>query len=131
MVCSRTGRNLGRPWATFLSDTFSRRLLAVFLTYDPPSYRSCMMVMRESVRRHGRFPQSIIIDGGREFDSVYFDLLLARYECTKKTRPPAHPRFGSVCERLFGVANTQFIHNLAGNTQLPAFCAMKEDNHWG
>ena len=118
LVCSRTGRNLGRPWATFLSDTFSRRLLAVFLTYDPPSYRSCMMVMRECVRRHGRFPQSIIIDGGREFDSVYFDMLLARYECTKKTRPPAHPRFGSVCERLFGVANTQFIHNLAGNTQL-------------
>jgi putative transposase len=118
LVCSRTGRNLGRPWATFLSDTFSRRLLAVFLTYDPPSYRSCMMVIRECVRRHGRFPQSIIIDGGREFDSVYFDTLLARYECTKKTRPPAQPRFGSVCERLFGVANTQFLHNLAGNTQM-------------
>ena len=47
-----------------------------------------------------------------------FDTLLARYECTKKTRPPAQPRFGSVCERLFGEANTQFLHNLAGNTQM-------------
>jgi len=118
LVCSHTGRNLGRPWATFMSDAFSRRVLAVFLTYDPPSYRSCMMVLRECVARHGRFPQSIVIDGGREFESVYFDLLLARYECTKKKRPPAQPRFGSTCERLFGVANTQFIHNLAGNTQL-------------
>ncbi len=27
LVCSRTGRNLGRPWATFLTDAFSRRLL--------------------------------------------------------------------------------------------------------
>jgi hypothetical protein len=44
--------------------------------------------------------------------------LLARYECTKKTRPPAKARFGSVCERLFGITNTRFIHNLAGNTQI-------------
>jgi hypothetical protein len=35
LVCSPTGRNLGRPWATFLSDAFSRRLLAVCLTFDP------------------------------------------------------------------------------------------------
>jgi hypothetical protein len=35
----------------------------------------------------------------------------------KKTRPPAKARFGSTCERLFGTANTQFFHNLAGNTQ--------------
>ena len=40
------------------------------------------------------------------------------YECTSKTRPGAKPRFGSVCERLFGTANTMFVHNLAGNTQM-------------
>ncbi len=39
-------------------------------------------------------------------------------KCTKKTRPPAKARFGSVCERLFGTTNTQFIHNLRGNTQI-------------
>ena len=36
----------------------------------------------------------------------------------KKNRPPAKGRFGSVCERLFGTSNTQFIHNLQGNTQI-------------
>src|SRR5258707_8876609 len=60
----------------------------------------------------------MVVDGGPEFRSTYFETLLARYECTKKTRPPAKARFGSVCERLFGTANTQFIHNLRGNTQL-------------
>ena len=50
--------------------------------------------------------------------ATYFETLLARYECTKKMRPPAKARFGSVCERLFGTANTQFIHNLRGNTQI-------------
>jgi putative transposase len=118
LICSRTGQNLGRPWATFLTDACSRRLLAVFLAYDPPSYRSCMMTLRECVRRHERFPQALVVDGGREFESIYFETLLARYECTKKTRPGAQPRFGSVCERLFGTTNTQFIHNLTGNTQI-------------
>jgi transposase InsO family protein len=118
LLCSLTGQPLGRPWATFLMDAYTRRLLAVYLTFDPPSYRSCMMALRECVRRHGRLPQTLVVDGGREFSSVYFETLLARYECTKKHRPPAQSRFGSVCERLFGTANTQFVHNLQGNTQL-------------
>lgn len=118
LVCSQTGRNLGRPWGTFLSDAFSRRLLAVTLTFDPPSYRACMMALRVCVQRHSRLPQTVVVDGGREFESVYFETLLARYECSKKTRPGAKPRFGSVCERLFGTTNTRFIYNLLGNTQI-------------
>ena len=117
-VCGRTGRGLGRTWLTLLTDAFSRRILSLYLTFDAPSYRSCMMVLRECVRRHGRLPQILVVDGGREFQSTYFETLLARYEVTKKTRPPSKPRFGSVCERLFGTANTQFLHNLRGNTQL-------------
>jgi transposase InsO family protein len=118
LVCSQTGRNLGRPWGTFLSDAYSRRLLAVTLSFDSPSYRSCMMALRECVQRHGRLPQILVVDGGREFESVYFETLLARYECSKKTRPGAQPRFGSICERLFGTTNTRFIYNLLGNTQI-------------
>jgi transposase InsO family protein len=118
VVCSDTGRPLGRPWMTILTDAFSRRCLALYLTFDAPSYRSCMMILRDCVRRGGRLPQVIVIDGGPEFQGTYFETLLARYECTKKTRPPAKARFGSVCERLFGTTNTQFIHNLRGNTQI-------------
>jgi transposase InsO family protein len=118
LVCSETGVELGRPWVTFLLDAFSRRLLSIWLTFDPPSYRSCMMALRECVRRHCRLPQILVVDGGREFESVYFETLLARYECARKTRPSAQPRFGSVCERIFGTAGTQFFHNLVGNTQI-------------
>jgi putative transposase len=118
LVCSHTGRVLGRPWMTLLTDAFSRRCLSLSLAFDPPSYRSCMMILRECVRRNGRLPQIVVIDGGPEFQSTYFEALLARYECTKKTRPPAKARFGSCCERLFGTTNTRFIHNLQGNTQI-------------
>jgi transposase InsO family protein len=117
VVCSQTGRLLGRPWLSLLTDAYSRRILALHLTFDPPSYRSAMMIVRECVRRHSRLPQILVLDGGKEFNSVYFETLLARCEVTKKTRPPAKARFGSTCERLFGTANKQFLHNLTGNTQ--------------
>jgi len=77
-----------------------------------------MMILRECVRKYGRLPQILVVDGGKEFASVYFEAFLAAYSVTKKTRPPAKARFGSVIERLFGTANTTFIHNLQGNTQI-------------
>src|SRR6266487_4473711 len=117
LVAQTSARNLGRPWATFLMDAFSRRLLAVYLTFDPPSYRSCMMILRICVKRFGRMPQTLVVDGGKEFESQYFDHLLTHHRCQKTVRPPAQPRFGSVIERLFGTAHTTFLNNLLGNTQ--------------
>jgi len=77
-----------------------------------------MMVMRECVRRFGRLPQILVMDGGPEFSSVYFETLLARYEITQKKRPKAAGRGGSILERMFGTTNTQFFDNLQGNTQI-------------
>lgn len=117
LVDSRTGANLGRPWLTILLDAFTRLILAFFISFDPPSYRSCMAVIRNAVRRHGRIPRTIVVDQGSDFESLYFEALLARLECHKKSRPAAKGRFGSVIERFFGVNNQTFIHNLAGNSQ--------------
>ena len=75
LVDSQTRHHFGRPWATFLTDAFSRRELAVYLTFDEPSYRSCMMTLRECVRRFSRFPQILVVDGGREFEQGGFALL--------------------------------------------------------
>ena len=116
--CPRTGKPLGKPWQTLLVDGYSRRVLAHALSYDPPSYRSTLLVMRECVRRHGRLPQLVTVDGASDFGSVYFETLLARFTVTKKSRAAAKARYGSVLERLFGTENTHLIHNLVGNTQL-------------
>lgn len=115
---TRTGVNLGRPWLTVLIDAFTRMVLAIFLTFDPPSYRSCMMVIRNAVMRHHRIPKTIVVDQGSDFESAYFERLLARLGSHKKTRPAAKARFGSVVERFFGVSNQDFFHNLLGNTQV-------------
>ncbi|MDP9310235.1 MAG: heteromeric transposase endonuclease subunit TnsA [Chloroflexota bacterium] len=116
--CSRTGKNLGRPWATFLVCARTRRILAIYLSYDPPSYRSNMMVLRMCVKRWGRLPAVIVADGGKDFQSTYFEQLLKRYKVSLRIRPPAEARFGNVLERLFGTTNTQFIHQLMGNTKV-------------
>lgn len=117
LVSSVTGKPLGKPWVTFLVDAYTRRLLSVYLTFDKPSYRSCMMALRICVKRFGRLPSCLVVDGGKDFQSVYFDSLIARYQGLKKTRPGSKPRFGSVVERLFGTSNTEFVFNLLGNTQ--------------
>lgn len=117
LVDSRTGASLGRPWLTLLIDAFTRLILAFFLSFDPPSYRSCMGVIRSAIQRHGRIPKTIVVDKGSDFEGLYFEALVARLGSHKKSRPTAKGRFGSVVERYFGVNNQMLIHNLAGNNQ--------------
>ena len=70
------------------------------------------------MQRFSRLPETIVVDGGAEFGSTYFETLLAAFGCTKKQRPAGKARFGSIIERLFGTTNTEFFHNLRGNTQI-------------
>jgi putative transposase len=114
---SRTGQSLGKCWLTLLILSHPRRIAAFYLTFDPPSYRSCLMVLRLCVKRYGRLPTAITVDGGPEFQSVYFEQLLALYCVRKHQRPASEPRFGSPQERLFGSMETEFLYHLLGNTQ--------------
>lgn len=70
------------------------------------------------MQRWGRLPDAIVVDGGPEFHSTAFETLLAWYQVMLKTRPPSEPTYGSISERLFGTANSTFIHTLLGNTQV-------------
>ena len=117
-ICPDSQVNLGRPWVTAMIDAYSRRILAVYITFDPPSYRSCMMLLRICVQRFRRFPEWIVVDNGKDFKSTYFDTLLARFEASKKHRPKDVPRFSSIIERWFRTSHTEFFNKLRGNTQI-------------
>jgi putative transposase len=117
LVSSITGKPLASPWATFLIDAYSRRMLAAHVSYEPPSYRSAMMAFRLCVQRYGRLPQELVVDHGPEFGSVYFEALLSQCFVAKVERPPGQPHFGSVIERLFGTTTSEFLNQLRGNTQ--------------
>jgi len=77
-----------------------------------------MMVLRDLVRRHGRMPDMVITDNGKEFHSVSFSQVCRLYRTHLRYRPPGQPRHGSVMERVFGTSQSQLIHNLEGNTKL-------------
>lgn len=111
-------KSLGRAWLSLAIDAESRDVVGFYLSFEPPSYRSCMMVLRDIVRRHGRMPDMLIVDNGKEFKSREFRRVCALYGCSIRYRPAGKPRHGSVMERLFGTTQSQLIHNMKGNTQL-------------
>lgn len=106
-----------KPWLTLIVATQCRRVLGFYLTFDPPSYLSCMMALREVIRRFGRLPKTIVVDGGKDFRSTDFEVFLARCESGRKTRPPHQPRFGSTIESALGLTIQQLFNNLEGNSQ--------------
>lgn len=116
-VSEATGMSMGKAWLTVLIDAFTRKVLAWVLTFDSPSARSCMLALRDCVRRHGRLPAIIVSDQGSDFKSTHYETLLAMFKIHKRMRPASHPKFGCIVERHFGVLNTTFIHNLRGNNK--------------
>ncbi len=118
LTSSLTGENMGKPWWTILTDSFSRRILAIFLSFDTPSCRSSMLVLRECVNQHQRIPDFLLMNSGKEFDSAYFDQLQERLGFTTLLRPPKQPGSNSICERLFGYNSRQLIHNIANDRRV-------------
>lgn len=119
LLCSpNLKKSTWRAWLSLAIDAESRRVVGFYLSFEAPSYRSCMMVLRDIVRRHGRMPDMIVVDNGKEFKSLSFKRVCELYGCSIRYRPAGQPRHGSVMERLFGTTQSQLIHNLSGNTQL-------------
>jgi putative transposase len=117
-VHSALGKIVSTVWLTILTDAHTRKVLAYYLSFDEPSYRSCMMVMRDCVRRNSCVPQILVCDQGADFMSVYFETLLASLNITKRERRAGKPKAGSVCERIFNTSQSQFVKVLLGSTDL-------------
>jgi len=104
-----------RPWITAMVDLFSKRVLAITVSFLSPSRRAVSKVMRECVRRHRRLPHDIMVDRGAEFRSTYTASLTAHYKITYSLRPASHPRYGSEVERFFGEFKQQWLSQRPGN----------------
>ncbi|MBD0383875.1 Mu transposase C-terminal domain-containing protein [Paenibacillus sedimenti] len=87
IVCSKTNKILGRPWVTLLTDEYSKKAIAVNLSMDPPSHVSCLMVLRECIKKHSRLPETIVLDNEKEFYSEELKELCAICNCTVLRKP--------------------------------------------
>lgn len=104
-----------RPWISGLVDVATGAVLAVWVSLESPSARACAIVIRRCVRIHKRLPESIIVDRGSDFRSLYFMSILASRGVDIVRRPAAHGRYGAEIERLFGLMQTNFLTFLPGN----------------
>ncbi len=128
-IISDRGQNLGRPWLTIFHAPKFDRVLGYYLVFSPPSYRSCMGVLRDCVIRHQRLPKTIVTDNGKEFHSLYLNLVLSRYKVHQQFRPPGQPRYGSVLERFNQTLNTRLVHSLPGQTRLSKAVRLLTKSH--
>ncbi|TAN30323.1 MAG: integrase [Castellaniella sp.] len=114
----KTGTPLGRPWLSLAVDAYSRRIMAMCLSFMPPDRRAVFMCLRDFVRRWNRVPQTLMTDNGKDLISHDVRSFLGYMGTNLRLRPAGQPRTGAVMERMFGTLNTQLIHNLDGNTKL-------------
>ena len=130
LVSSVNATPLGSPWLTLMIDAYSRTVLAFCLSFDAPSRASVLSVLHDCVRRHGRVPDTVVVDQGPEFNSNDVESALAYLRVHKVERPARKARFGAVMERMFGTTNTAFVHELLGNTTLLALGrGLSSDRH--
>lgn len=104
-----------RLWVSVLRDEYSGAVLGMALRIKAPSRVACSLTIRDCVRRHGRLPETLVVDNGKEFDSTYFEVLLAQYGISKQSRPPGAPRFGSTIEAFYKSLR-EFLRGLPGGT---------------
>lgn len=116
-LTSDDGIPLGKPWLTIVVDEHTSYILAYYLSFYAPSVTTLMCAIRLMVLNHGVFPEAFVVDGGKEFESIYFEELMAKYCCAIVSRK-GKPRGGGAVERLFGSIDSMATHNLTGNTTL-------------
>lgn len=104
-----------RPYLSILIDCYTKLILALWISFQAPSSRTCAILLRRCVRARGRIPEEIILDWGPDFRSVFFRALIADCRSEHTLRPKSHPRFGSEAERFFGLFKTQWLSLRPGN----------------
>jgi putative transposase len=115
---SLSGDVLGRPWLSIAVCAYTRRVVGMYLSFQPPSYVSSMMLLADIVRRFGRVPDAIVHDWGSEFKAKDWKNALTSLFIARHVRPKSAPRFGAILERIFGIVTRELIDNIAGNTKL-------------
>jgi putative transposase len=114
---SLSGEILGRPWLSLAICANTRRVVGMYLSFQPPGEISSLMLLCDIIRRYGRIPDSIIHDWGSEFKGRNWKYALVALGIIRHVRPKSAAKFGAVIERIFGVVTRVLLDNIAGNTK--------------
>jgi putative transposase len=117
-LVSPHGNQLGKPTLTLAIDGCTAQTRAMYLSFDPPSAKVVLLVLRDYVRRSGRLPDCLSVDNGKEFHSKELAIFCKLYGVDLRFRAPGMPRGGAMVERLLGATEEEVLSELKGNTRL-------------
>ena len=115
---ARSGHALKKPTLSVALDGHTKNARALILSYEPPSARLVLQLMRDYWRRWGRWPKCISVDNGKEFHSRELAFFCKLLNIDIKYRPAAMPRFGASMERLLGATEEEVLGQMESNTRI-------------
>ncbi len=128
VIDKSTGEVIGRPNMTLAIDLFSRAIVGIYISFDPPSQETtlktlmnCLFIKNAKVKYgtknewevYGR-PYYIYVDNGKAFDNENLRRQAGVIGCKVMFRPRRTPEYCATIERVLGTFNTQLFHNMAG-----------------
>ena len=123
-------QEIGRPFLTVAIDGFSRCIVGICVTLDPPSATSVGLCLAHTAAEKRPWleklgvdctwpmrgkPKLIYVDNGREFHSEALRRGCEVHGIALDYRPIARPHYGGIVERIIGTM-MQMIHELPGTT---------------
>jgi len=121
---------IGRPYITVAIDVFSRAIVGMVVTLEPPSALSvglCLTHMATGKRAwlerlgvdvawpmSGK-PAELYLDNAAEFKSEALRRGCEQHGVKLRWRPPGQPHYGGIVERVIGTM-MQMVHELPGTT---------------
>ena len=123
---------IGRPYLTQLVDCHSKSVIGFYLGFEPPSYMSVALALKNAIKRKDNLlqnypsiqnewlcygiPDLLVTDNGKEFLSKDFtlacDSLLINIHQNRVETPDNKPH----TERQYGTTNTELLNDLPGKT---------------
>jgi putative transposase len=121
---------IGRPWLSVAMDVATRSILAILVTFEPPSAATVALLITRIVNAKAAWLKSLgqvidwpmagllrslHLDNGSEFHSKALGRGCTQFGIKLTYRPPGQPQFGGHIERVIGTLMTK-LKTLPGAT---------------
>jgi putative transposase len=132
VIDEATSLPLGRPWLTLCVDRFTRCVLGVHLSFEPPSYLTVSKCLRQAITPKEwikeQFPAIknpwaahgvmtvLVVDNGMEFHSKSLENACYTLGIELQYSPRRTPWFKPYVERLIGTLNRGVAHGTPGTS---------------